>query len=58
MKELIRELIAAKNIIGSMPATHEAQDMTVAAKAKIMRVAEALEQMDKAKDGEQNGPED
>lgn len=44
-ENLIKELDSAVKIIGSLPVTHEAQDIVVAAKAKIRKVIAELEKM-------------
>ena len=46
MKNIIEELNAAIKIIGSLPVTHEAQDIVVATKQKIRNVIAELEKTD------------
>lgn len=42
-ENLIKELDSAVRIIGSLPVTHEAQDIVVAAKTKIRKVIAELQ---------------
>lgn len=46
-ENLIKELNAAIKIIGSLPVTHEAQDVVVATKQKIRNVIAELEKTEK-----------
>lgn len=46
-EKLIKELDSAMKIIGSLPVTHEAQDIVVATKQKIRNVIAELEKMGK-----------
>lgn len=43
MEELVKELDTAVKILGSLPVTHEAQEIVVAAKAKIRKVIAELQ---------------
>ena len=45
-ENMIENLKAAIQIIGSLPVTHEAQDVVVAAKMRIRAVLEELKQAD------------
>ena len=44
-EDMIKELNMAVKIIGSLPVTHEAQDIVVATKQKIRNVIAELERM-------------
>ena len=46
-ENMIKELNMAVKIVGSLPVTHEAQDIVVATKQKIRNVIAELEKMGK-----------